>query len=71
MGMLKLSRREGESILIGDDVEVVIESIEGGRVRVSVIAPSQVAIVRSELVPREEAPSQDDARSKRRTPALI
>jgi carbon storage regulator len=48
--MLVLSRRETESILIGDDIIVTIERINGKRVSVSVRAPDEVNIVRGELM---------------------
>jgi carbon storage regulator CsrA len=47
--MLVLTRRVGESILIGDDVEVKVSEIGGGQVRLSFIAPRDVAIVRKEI----------------------
>jgi len=52
--MLVLSRRETESILIGDDIIVTIERINGKRVSVSVRAPDEVNIVRGELVETED-----------------
>jgi carbon storage regulator len=48
--MLVLSRRETESILIGDDIIVTIERISGKKVSVSITAPDEVNIVRGELV---------------------
>ena len=51
--MLILSRRIGESFLIGDDIEVLITGVTGGQVKFGVQAPEDVPIVRSELVDRE------------------
>ena len=48
--MLLLSRRETESIVIGDDIIVTIERINGKRVSVSITAPDEVKILRAELV---------------------
>lgn len=48
--MLTLTRRPGEAINIGDDVEVEIVSIRGSNVRLRVSAPKQTAIFRSELI---------------------
>ena len=48
--MLVLSRRTGESFLIGDDVEVVILGLDGGHVRVGIRAPKEILIVRKELI---------------------
>ena len=48
--MLVLTRRTGESLLIGDGVEIQVVRIEGDRVVIGIIAPPDVAVVRSELV---------------------
>ena len=48
--MLILQRKPGESLLIGDDVEVTVVSVEpGGLVRLAIQAPRELAILRSEL----------------------
>jgi carbon storage regulator len=47
--MLILTRRLGETILIGDDIEVTIAHIDGNQVRVGIKAPKDVDIVREEL----------------------
>ena len=47
--MLILQRKEGESLLIGDEVEVTVLSVEAGRVRLAIQAPRSVTILRSEL----------------------
>jgi len=46
---LTLSRKEGERILIGDDIIVTVERIDLGRVRLKFEAPSQVKIFREEV----------------------
>jgi carbon storage regulator len=47
--MLVLSRRVGESIVIGDDVTVTVLEVRGDVVRVGVGAPRQVSVHREEL----------------------
>jgi len=47
--MLILTRRPGESILIGDDIEVTIMRIGGNQVRIGIEAPKDISIVREEL----------------------
>lgn len=47
--MLILQRKEGESLLIGDEVEITVLAVETGRVRLAVQAPRSVTILRSEL----------------------
>ncbi len=48
--MLILQRRPGESLKIGQDIEVSVVSVEGGRVRLAISAPQDVPILRSELL---------------------
>ncbi len=48
--MLVLSRKLGESIAIGEDIEIKVISIEKGVVKLGVEAPKRVSIVRSELL---------------------
>lgn len=47
--MLILQRKAGESLLIGEEIEVSILSVEAGRVRLAIEAPRSVSILRSEL----------------------
>jgi carbon storage regulator len=71
--MLVLTRKAGESIMLGDDVEVVILSIEGHKVRLGFHAPSSLAVHREEVYRaiNGEAPAERSAqpaarRAKRR-----
>lgn len=50
--MLTLTRRAGQSILIGPDIEVTVVSVSGGRVRVGIRAPRKLPVHRLELVER-------------------
>lgn len=47
--MLVLSRKRGESIVIDDQIQVKVEGISGGRVRLSIDAPRQVPVDRREV----------------------
>lgn len=48
--MLVLSRKEGESVMIGENISITILSIEpGGQVNVGISAPRDVLVLRSEL----------------------
>lgn len=53
--MLILQRKAGESLLIGEDVEVSVLSVDAGRVRLAIQAPKSVQILRSELKVAAEA----------------
>jgi carbon storage regulator len=48
--MLALSRRAGQSLVIGADIEVTVVRIEGDRVVLAIAAPREVRIVRGELL---------------------
>lgn len=50
--MLVLSRKIGETLKIGDDIEIQILDVNRGQVRIGIAAPKQVNIVRSELLDR-------------------
>ena len=47
--MLILQRKAGESLFIGDGIEVSVLSVDAGRVRLAIEAPKSVPILRSEL----------------------
>ena len=52
--MLVLTRKPGQSIMIGDDIEVQILSVSGEKVRIGITAPRDVSIFRNEVVERME-----------------
>lgn len=47
--MLVLSRKTGESIVIGDDIKVSIVKVQGRRIRIGIEAPDHVGIRRAEI----------------------
>ena len=47
--MLVIGRREGESVRIGDNVEVVVLDVAGGQVKLGIAAPKDVVILRREV----------------------
>lgn len=50
--MLILTRRAGESLRIGDDVEVIVIGVKGQQVRIGVKAPLEVPVHREEIYQR-------------------
>jgi carbon storage regulator len=49
-GNLSLTRRNGESIVIGDEIVISVVEVQGGRVRLFIKAPKGVKIQRLEIV---------------------
>lgn len=47
--MLVIKRKESESILIGDDIEIIISEISQDKVKLAINAPKDVKITRKEL----------------------
>jgi carbon storage regulator len=58
--MLILTRRVGESLVIGDDVTVTVLGVKGNQVRIGVNAPKEVAVHREEIYQRIEKETQDN-----------
>jgi carbon storage regulator len=52
--MLVITRREGENLMIGDDVTVTVLEVKGGQVRIGIKAPLSVAVHREEIWRRIE-----------------
>ena len=50
--MLILTRRNGESLMIGDDVKITILGIKGNQVRIGIDAPREVEVHREEIYER-------------------
>jgi len=48
--MLVITRKEGESLLIGDNIEINISKISDGNVKIAIRAPREMTILRKELV---------------------
>jgi len=47
--MLVIKRKESESILIGDDIEIIISEISQDKVKIAINAPKEIKITRKEL----------------------
>jgi carbon storage regulator len=48
--MLILTRRRGESIIIGGDIEITLLQVQGDQVRLGITAPKDVSVHRKELL---------------------
>ena len=58
--MLVINRKSNESIIIGDNIEIIISEIDGDRVKVCIDAPKEISIVRKELLEAREVNKQSD-----------
>jgi carbon storage regulator len=61
--MLILTRRIGESIMIGDDITITVLGVKGNQVRLGVNAPKTVSVHREEIyrrIQQEQAPNNGE-----------
>lgn len=56
--MLLLARRLGETIIIGDDIEITIAELNSKQVRIGIEAPKNIKIVRKELLEKDKLAAQ-------------
>lgn len=61
--MLVLTRRIGQSLIIGDNIEIKIAEVNGKQVKVAIKAPSEVTIYRSEVYKKIQAENKSAALS--------
>lgn len=61
--MLILTRRVGETLMIGDEVTVTVLGVKGNQVRVGVNAPKEVAVHREEIYDRIRKEQDGDSKT--------
>ncbi len=69
--MLVLSRRPDESIVISGQIVITVLSVEGDRVRIGITAPSEISVVRQELIERDACEGEKQANRRSGKPPLI
>jgi carbon storage regulator (csrA) len=57
--MLIITRKKGESLMIGNDIEIVISKIDDGSVKIGIKAPKDVNILRKELYEEVEKENKE------------
>ena len=62
--MLILTRRVGESLMIGDDVNVTVLGVKGNQVRIGVNAPKEIAVHREEIYQRIQQEAANKAKAE-------
>lgn len=62
--MLILTRKIGESLLIGDDVEITVLSVRGNQVKLGVNAPKEIAVHREEIYHKIKSSTETDGENQ-------
>lgn len=57
--MLIITRKKGESLMIGDDIEIIISKIDDGSVKIGIKAPRDIEILRKELYEEVEQENKE------------
>ena len=69
--MLVLSRQRDESIMIGDNVEIIIVDVRGDKVRLGITAPKEIPVHRREIydaIQREKDQKKEPQEEQREKP---
>ncbi len=69
--MLVLSRQRDESIMIGDDVEIIIVDVRGDKVRLGITAPKSIPVHRREIydaIQREKSQKKEQEQQEQEKP---
>jgi carbon storage regulator len=61
--MLALSRKQGESVVIGNDIEITILETKGDQVKVGISAPKSVPVYRKEIYAQIQDANRETAES--------
>ena len=67
--MLALTRKKGESIMIADNIEIVVISVQGEQAKIGIVAPKNISVHRKEIYD-QIVEENKEANSKMNMPAL-
>jgi len=62
--MLILTRKKGQSIIINNNIEIVISAIDGEQVKIGINAPQEVNILRKEVYDAVQQSNQEAVQTK-------
>ena len=71
--MLILTRRVGETVMIGDDVTITVLGVKGNQVRIGINAPKHIAVHREEIyerIKREQRAAATNGESPKPVPSF-
>lgn len=57
--MLIITRKKGESLMIGEDIEIIISKIDDGSVKLGIKAPKDITILRKEIYEEVEKENKE------------
>jgi len=66
--MLVLSRQRDESIMIGDDVEIIIVDVRGDKVRLGITAPKNIPVHRREIYDAIQREKEESRKQQEKEP---
>lgn len=69
--MLVISRKASESIVIGDNIEIIISEISSDKVKIAINAPKEIPVLRKELVELREQNQQASTVSQKQAIDLL
>ncbi len=69
--MLALTRKVGDSIMIGNDIEITVLEVKGEQVRIGINAPKEVSIFRKEIYLQIQEANKEAAANTNETIELL
>lgn len=69
--MLVLTRKSGESLIIGDEVTITVVEVRGNQVKIGIDAPESVKVYREELLRKIVKENKDASKSDKNKLAIL